>query len=279
MTDIALLGTGLLGAGFVENLLTKGHSVRVWNRTASKTGPLVERGATAPGDPAATAAGCSHVHLVLSEDTAVDEVIATLRPGLAPDAWVIDHSTNAPPKVAARYASLRGEGVRYVPAPVFMSPQNARDASGLMLLSANDDDAAALTEHLTAMTGKLMHVGDHPELAAAYKLAGNSVYFAMTAALNDVLAIGRGSGIEPGKMLELFDVFKVGHAMPIIGKHVAAGDRGRASFELTMARKDARLMQDAAGSEPTIGLPAIIAAMDRALERGDGHKDFIAFTQ
>ena len=33
MTTIALLGTGLLGAGMVENLLAKGHAVRIWNRT------------------------------------------------------------------------------------------------------------------------------------------------------------------------------------------------------------------------------------------------------
>ena len=279
MTDIALLGTGLLGAGFVESLLEKGHSVAVWNRTASKTEALVGRGATAPGDPAKTVEGRSHVHLVLSEDAAVDEVIAALRPGLMPDAWLIDHSTNAPPKVMERHERLRKEGVRYVPAPVFMSPQNAREASGMMVFAANDADNKALDGHLGAMTGRLHCVGDRPALAAAWKLAGNSVYFAMTAALNDVLAIGRGNDIADADMLALFDIFKVAHAMPMIGKHVSEGDRGAASFELSMARKDARLMLEAAGSNKTISLPAIAAAMDAALERGDGQRDFIAFTQ
>lgn len=278
MSDIALLGTGLLGAGFVENLLAKGRSVRVWNRTAAKAASLVDKGAVLATDPAGAVTGASHVHLVLSEDDAVDGVVAALRPGLAAETWVIDHSTNAPPKVARRYARLRGEGVRYVPAPVFMSPQNAREASGLMVLSATAEDAEALHDHLAAMTGKVMHVGDRPELAAAYKLAGNSVYFALTAAMNDVLAIGRGSGIDDAKMLELFEVFKVGHAAPVIGRHVASRDRGGASFELTMARKDARLMLEAAGDHRTIALPAVVAAMDRALERGDGKADFIALT-
>lgn len=278
MTHLALLGTGLLGAGFVESLLAKGHSVHVWNRSAAKTAPLVAKGAVAARTPADAVRGASHVHLVLSEDAAVDEVIAALRPGLGKDVPVIDHSTNLPAKVAARSAALRGEGVRYIPAPVFMSPQNAREASGMMVFSATAADAKALDQHLSAMTGKLWHVGDRPELAAAYKLAGNSVYFAMTAAMNDVLAIGRGSDVGDKQMLELFDNFKVGHALPFIGQRLLQADHGQPSFELTMARKDARLMQEAAGDQRLIALPAVIAAMDHAIEQGAGARDFAAFT-
>lgn len=276
MTHIAVLGTGLLGAGFVESFLARGQSVRVWNRTASKTEPLVKAGAVAAVDPAAAVEGAANVHLVLSADDAVDEVIAALRPGLGKGVPIIDHSTNLPAKVAARYELLRSEGVQYVPAPVFMSPQNAREASGMMVFSGQTSDA--LQQHLTAMTGKLLHAGERPDLAAAYKLAGNSVYFAMTAAMHDVLAIGRGCDIDDALMLSLFDVFKVGHAVPFVGAHVARGGRDPASFELSMARKDAQLMQDAANNHPTIALPAIAEAMDRAIARGHGSSDYVAFT-
>ena len=54
MTTTALLGTGLLGTGMVENLLAKGHTVRIWNRSRAKLEPLVqEPGFTgrAPGGP------------------------------------------------------------------------------------------------------------------------------------------------------------------------------------------------------------------------------------
>ena len=52
MATLAVLGTGLLGSGFVENLLAKGHTVRVWNRSAAKLQPLVQKGAIAAKDPA-----------------------------------------------------------------------------------------------------------------------------------------------------------------------------------------------------------------------------------
>ncbi|MBX3462003.1 MAG: NAD(P)-dependent oxidoreductase [Planctomycetes bacterium] len=279
MPTIALLGTGLLGTGMAENLLARGHQLQVWNRTASKLAPLVQRGAVAAADPAAAVRGAAHVHLVLAEDDAVDATIARLRPGLAADVPVIDHSTNLPARVANRFAALRPAGVRYVPAPVFMSPANAREASGLMLLAGPAADAEALQPHLATMTGKVWHVGERPDLAAVYKLAGNSLFFALAGAMHDVFAIGRGNGVDAAGMLRLFEVFKPGSALPWIGQRVAAGGDGPASFELAMARKDARLMLEAAAGHGPLLLPAIAAAMDAALANGLGTADFAAFAR
>lgn len=279
MDTIALLGTGLLGAGMVENLLAKGHRVRVWNRTRDKLAPLVAAGAAAAEDPAAAVRGAGRVHLVLAADDAVDAVVAQLRPGLTAGVPVIDHSTNLPARVAERFRTLRAAAVRYVPAPVFMSPANARDASGLMLLAGPPADADELTPLLAPMTGKVWHVGERPDLAAVYKLAGNSLFFALSAAMADVLAMGKGNGVAPEQMLKLFEVFKPGSALPWIGQRVLAGGGGPASFELTMARKDARLMQETAGAERLLLLPAIAAAMDTAIARGHGAADFAAFVR
>jgi 3-hydroxyisobutyrate dehydrogenase-like beta-hydroxyacid dehydrogenase len=100
MATIALLGTGLLGAGMVENLLVKGHTVRIWNRTQAKLAPLVERGAVAATEPADAVRGAERVHLVLSEDDAVDSVIGALRAALAENVPVIDTRPTCPPRCA-----------------------------------------------------------------------------------------------------------------------------------------------------------------------------------
>lgn len=279
MTTIALLGTGLLGAAMAENLLAKGHTVRVWNRTAAKTAPLAARGAIACASPAECVRGAARVHLVLAEDTAVDAVIAAMRPGLPAGVPVIDHSTNAPAKVATRWQALRAQQVRYVPAPVFMSPANAREASGLMLLAGPADDHAALQADLASMTGKLLYVGERVDLAAVWKIAGNSVFFAMAAAMADVLAIGAGCGVAAEQMLALFDTFKPGTALPFLGQRVAKAGSGPASFELVMARKDAGLMHAAAQGNRLLVLPSVIAAMDRAIASGQGQADYAVFTK
>jgi 3-hydroxyisobutyrate dehydrogenase len=279
MTTIALLGTGLLGAGMVENLLAKGHTVRIWNRSRAKLAPLVAKGAVATTDPADCVRGAHRVHLVLAEDTAVDAVLPQLRPGLGQGVPVLDHGTNLPATVAARFARLRADGVHYVPAPVFMSPANAREASGLMLLAGPKADHEALATDLAAMTGKLLWAGERPDLAAVWKLAGNSVFFAMAAAMSDVLAIGAGSGVTAEQMLALFDTFKPGLALPFLGQRVAKAGSGPASFELAMARKDARFATQAAGACPLLVLPTVAAAMDRALAQGHAAADYSIFTK
>ena len=263
----------------VENLLTKGHTVRIWNRTRDKLAALTRIGAIAATDPADAVRGAARVHLVLAEDSAVDAVIEQARPGLGKDVPVLDHSTNLPAKVQTRFTTLRAQGVRYVPAPVFMSPQNAREASGLMLLAGPQAEATALQGDLAAMTGKLWYVGERSDLAAVYKLAGNSVFFALAGAMADVLAIGAGNSVSAEQMLALFEVFKPGAALTFIGQRVAKAGQGSASFELVMARKDARLMQEAAGKSSLLVLPAVVAAMDRAINQGQGKADYAVFTR
>lgn len=279
MTTIALLGTGLLGAAMAENLLSKGHHVRVWNRSREKLAPLGKLGAFLAPVPAECVRGASVVHLVLAEDSAVDAVIANLRAGLQAGAPVVDHSTNLPAKVKARFEALSAAGVRYVPAPVFMSPKHAREAQGVMLYSGPRGDLGALEGHLSAMTGKLAYVGPAVELAAVHKLAGNSVLFALAAAMGDVLAIGQGNGVPAAEMLKLLDVFNPGALLPAIGQRVLTAAGSSPSFELTMARKDARLMLEAAGSEKLIVLPGVATAMDRALAAGRGASDFAVFAR
>ena len=45
--SIAVVGLGGMGAAAAQRLLDKGYRVRVWNRSAAKAAPLVERGAQA----------------------------------------------------------------------------------------------------------------------------------------------------------------------------------------------------------------------------------------
>lgn len=271
-TTVAVLGLGLLGRGFAENLLAKGNTVRVWNRTAARCAPLAEKGATACETPADAVRGASRVHLVLAEDTAVDAVIDALLPALEKGAFIVDHSTNLPKGVAARFARLRGAGIRYVHAPVFMGPSNSRDGTGLMLLSGPAEDEAALRPLLETMTGKVIYLGAEPDKAAKMKITGNGLLIMLTAAMGDLFRMGEASGVSPDEILSLFDQFSpTGAGM---GRRAMGAGKGPVGFELTMARKDVRLMLETAGDAKLTVLPQIAAAMDAAIAAGHGAEDF-----
>src|SRR5688500_4009874 len=165
---VAVLGTGLLGAGFVEAMRRRGVEVRVWNRSRPKAEALRALGVEVADEPADAVRGAERVHLVLADDAAVDAVLEAAAPARA--SVGVDHSTVSPAGVVRRCARW---GQRYVHAPVFMSPQHARDAGGILLVAGPDDAVQPLLPALQKMSGRVVHVGKRVDLAAAYKLFGN----------------------------------------------------------------------------------------------------------
>src|SRR6267142_111493 len=272
MATVGFLGTGLLGSGMVERMLRRGDSVTVWNRTEAKARALEPLGAKVAATPADAVAGAERVHMTLPDDAVVDEMLAQMAPRLRKDAIVIDHSTTSPRGTKARIPRLNAAGVRFIHAPVFMSPQMARDGAGVILVSGPRAVFEAVRSELEKMTGEVWYIGEEPDRAAAYKIFGNSMLFVIAAGVADVFAMAKGLGIAPADALAVFSKFQPGGLIKSRGEKMARGDFS-ASFELTMARKDLRLMLEAAGPQPTIVLPSIAQRMDDAIAKGHGHDD------
>jgi len=272
MATVAFLGTGLLGSGMVEGMLQRGDAVTVWNRTEAKARLLEASGAKVAATPGDAVAGAERVHMTLPDDAVVDEMMAAVVPRLRQDALVADHSTTSPRGTSARLTKLRDAGVKFVHAPVFMSPQMAKDAVGMMLVSGPQPVFESLRDALATMTGDVWYLGEQGDLAAAYKIFGNSMLFVIAAGVSDVFAMAKGLGIAPADALAVFSKFQPGGLITSRGKKMARGDFS-ATFEMTMARKDLRLMIEVAGAHPMVVLPAIAEAMDRAIANGHGQDD------
>jgi 3-hydroxyisobutyrate dehydrogenase-like beta-hydroxyacid dehydrogenase len=275
MAKVAFLGTGLLGSAMAEGMLRRGDTVTVWNRTASKAQALAASGASVATSPGDAVAGAERVHMTFPDDAVVDRVVDECAARLSPTAVLIDHSTTSPRGTAARYGRLQQKGIRFVHAPVFMSPQMARDAVGLLMTSAPQTQFDAVRDPLQRMSGEVWYLGDDPARAAAYKLFGNSMLFVITAGVTDVFAMAKGLGIPPGDALQVFSKFQPAGVIKARGEKMARRDFS-ASFELTMARKDLRLMLEAANGVPMTVLPAIAQRMDDAIANGHGRDDLAA---
>jgi 3-hydroxyisobutyrate dehydrogenase-like beta-hydroxyacid dehydrogenase len=272
MASVAFLGTGLLGGAMVEGMLRRGDAVTVWNRTEAKSRALEILGATVAATPGDAVAAADQVHMTLPDDEVVDQLIAAVTPRLRPGATVIDHSTASPRGTKARVARLNGAGVKFLHAPVFMSPQMAKDAIGIMLVSGPTAVFEAVRGDLEKMTGEVWYLGEQGDLAASYKIFGNSMLFVIAAGVADVFAMAKGLGMAPADALAVFSKFQPGGLIKARGDKMARGDFS-ASFELTMARKDMRLMLEAAAGQPMAVLPGIARAMDEAIAKGHGRED------
>jgi 3-hydroxyisobutyrate dehydrogenase len=273
---IAFLGMGLLGSGFVRALRGRGESVQVWNRSPGKAAVLEAVGAVACADPVSAVRGAERIHLTLSDDAVVDDVLEQARPGFAKNVVIVDHTTTSPAGTQQRAARWAERGVAFQHAPVFMGPKNALEATGVMLVSGERARFERLEPALAKMTGKLLYLGEEPERAAAFKLLGNSFLMFMTAGLRDFFALGKAMGIPAQQASELFQYFNPGLTLPARVDRILAADFASPSWELAMARKDARLMLEAAdqAQPPLAFLPVIAALMDTFIARGHGHDDW-----
>lgn len=272
MSQIAFLGTGLLGSAMVESMLRRGLAVRVWNRTLSKARALEFHGATVADTPAAAVSGADEIHLIVSDDEAVDDVLAQIAPHVGASAIVIDHTTASPAGAKARLQRAAARGPRFLHAPVFMGPAAARESKGIMMVSGPQTLFELVQPSLAGMAGDVWYLGEREDLAASLKIFGNAMLFVMAAGVADVLAMAKNLDITPGDAVSVFDRFNVAGAFAARIKKIASGDF-TASFELTMARKDMRLMLEAAGPEPLVALPSIAARMDEAIAHGHGKDD------
>lgn len=272
----AFLGMGLLGSNFVRAMLQKGEPVHVWNRTRAKAMALEAYGAKAFDDVAEAVKGADTIHITLKDDDSVNEVLQMASSGLQPGAIIVDHTTTSAKGAAERTAFWKSRGYAYLHAPVFMGPQNALEGTGNMLVSGDQDMIGKMLPELSKMTGRVINFGTEEGKAAGMKLIGNLFLITLTAGISDTLSLAKGLGISTSDVSTLFDSWNPGAMMPARLKRITEGNFKQPSWELSMARKDAGLMLDAAkqGNAKLSVIPVVANEMDRWIEKGHGSDDW-----
>lgn len=273
MTQIAFLGTGLLGAAFVEAAAKRGgDQISVWNRTVGKARALEQFGARVAETPADAVRGAKLVHLVLKDDAVVEDVIKAARPGLDKNAIIVDHTTTQPGLTADRSRRLNAEGVRYLHCPVFIGPVAARQGQGAILVSGPRALFDEVRDALSRMAQRVEYLGERADLAAVIKLCGNAFIIGIASVTADVLAIAREAHVLPTDALKVTDFVNPAAVVAGRGKSMIA-EKFAPAFELDMARKDVRLMIETAGDRPLAALPGVAARMDDLIASGHGAQD------
>ena len=75
MSKIAFLGLGNMGTPMTTRLLNAGHDVIVWNRSARRTAPLAQAGASVAASLADAATGVEFAITMLATPEALDHVL------------------------------------------------------------------------------------------------------------------------------------------------------------------------------------------------------------
>lgn len=125
---------------------------------------------------------------------------------------------------------------------------------------------------LARMTSRLEYLGERSDLAAANKLLGNAMIIGVSAVMADILTLAQASDVDAVDAVKLLGLLDLNAMVAGRGTNMAKGNF-TPNFELTMARKDVRLMLETAGERPLAALPAVAARMDQLIAAGHGAQD------
>lgn len=272
---VALLGTGIMGAGMARNILAAGLALRVWNRTPEKARPLAELGADLATDPAEAVRGVDVVVTMLGDGADVRTVMEAAAPQLAAgQVWAQTTTVGVAP-LAELAALADTHGLLLVDAPVVGTRQPAEQGSLLVLAAGNPAARGAVQPVFDAIGRGTVWLADDAAGAAAsrLKMVVNSWVLAVTAAAAEAVALAEGLGVDPREFLDAVGGGPLD--LPYLQlKARAMLDRDwTTSFSVANASKDAALVVAAAG-EAGVRLDVAVAAGER-LRRTEaaGHGD------
>ncbi|WP_308015541.1 NAD(P)-dependent oxidoreductase [Pseudonocardia sp. ICBG1293] len=204
MTTVALLGTGIMGAGMGHNILAAGLDLRVWNRTAAKARPLADAGATLCTDPADAVRDADVVVTMLGDAGDVAAVLERAADGLAAgQVWLQTTTVGVEPFEQLRAVADR-HGLVLLDAPV-LGTRAPAEAGQLTVFVAGDPAARARVEPVLDAVGRATVWGAEDctrAQASRLKLVANSWVLAVTAATGESVALAQGLGVDPQAFLD-----------------------------------------------------------------------------
>jgi len=201
---IGFIGLGIMGQAMAANVLNKGHTLVVYNRSPEKVEALREAGAMVADRPSLVADAVDVIILMLTGPEAVDAVLHGDEGLLAGDCegkTVINMSTTPQANAIAWAAELAEHGVTLIDAPVSGSKVPAEQGT-LVILAGGEEKAIQAVEPLLLCMGRqVIHCGSVGS-GAAMKLSINLLLGVMMEGLAESVHLAERSGLATATLLE-----------------------------------------------------------------------------
>jgi 3-hydroxyisobutyrate dehydrogenase-like beta-hydroxyacid dehydrogenase len=280
--ELGYVGLGGMGHAMASNLIGKGHTLRVWNRSPGKAADLVAQGATLVEHPGQAVASDGIVFTMVADDAALEQVVggpdgiaATLGPG-----GIHVSMSTVSPETTRKLAALHAErGAAFIAAPVFGRPTAAAAAMLFILVAGEAGAREKIVPLLETMGQRVFPLGDDPVAASVVKLSGNFMIMGVIEAMAEAATLCEKYGVERAAMMDVMtqSIF----ATPLYvnyGRLIAQHDYANPGFKLSLGFKDANLVM-AAARKAHVPMPLASMMHDRfisAMAKDRGELDWTA---
>jgi 3-hydroxyisobutyrate dehydrogenase-like beta-hydroxyacid dehydrogenase len=172
MSDITVIGLGLMGAALARAMQRAGHDLTVWNRSPAKMQRFIDDGVAGAPD-VVSAIRASPVILICIDNYAVtntilqpDEIVPQLS-----GRTVVQLSTGTPKEARAASAWMIERDVAYLDGAILCSPESIGTDDAQILLSGDEAAYERAGNLLECLGGAVRYLGPNVRAASALDLA------------------------------------------------------------------------------------------------------------
>jgi 3-hydroxyisobutyrate dehydrogenase len=275
---IGIVGTGLLGNAVGLNILKKGQTLTVYNRTKTKTAELEKNGAVVVESPKDVAENSDIVFTIVTNADAVRKVAfgdSCIACGKHDGLVVADMSTINPVDSKEIAKEFQEQGIPFLDTPVMGGPNVAIIGDLVMMVGGNKEVFEKHKDVFDIIASKVFYLGKSGT-AHAVKLAMNLQIAMLALALSEGITLARGASIDPEIFLKILNstYFKTG--MSENKAHKMIKDSFEPTFTLANLKKDLDTINQAAEAFG-LSLPMSMKANEiyqGAVDAGFGQIDY-----
>lgn len=201
--QIAVIGTGIMGAPMAGRLGDAGFDVTAWNRTSDKTHALVGHGVRAAETTTEAASHADVVICMLSSGPVCDDIllgdsgiIAVMRE----NATLIVMSSIPVETAVAQGRAAAEQGIAYIDAPVSGGEKGAKEGT-LAIMAGGEAEAIEAMLPVFDPLGRVTHVGP-VGTGELTKLANQLIVASNICAVAEALTLAASGGADPAKVRE-----------------------------------------------------------------------------
>jgi 2-hydroxy-3-oxopropionate reductase len=202
MKKISFIGIGMMGLPMAKNLLKAGYSLKVYNRTLTKTEVLKKYNAEIANSIKEAISDSEVIITMLSDDQAVNEVMKNdeFLNNIKSGATVIDMSSVKPETAKLHGTNLKLKNINYLDAPVSGGTIGAEEASLAIMVGG---EQKVFDDHLDILKtmGNATLVG--PLASGQISKLANQIIVGLTiGAVAEAVTLCEKTGADPTKMIK-----------------------------------------------------------------------------
>jgi 3-hydroxyisobutyrate dehydrogenase-like beta-hydroxyacid dehydrogenase len=273
---VTVIGLGPMGQAMTRTLLSAGHPVTVWNRTAGRADGVVTDGATLAATPGEAVEASDLVLLSLTDYQAMYDILDGATASLA-GRTLVNLSSDTPDRTREAATWAAGHGATILTGGVMVPAPMVGTEAAYIYYSGRDQ---VMENHRAALTplGTPKYLGDDPGLAQMMYQAQLAVFLTTLSALMHGTAMLGTAGLKASEALpELLSftdsigaILRAGEKSP--GAALDAGQHpGDLSTVTMMGATSDHIVETSTSLGLDLALPLAVQAHYRhAIENGHG---------